>query len=172
MIEWCNQNEGFLTALLTFVGIILNFSAVIIAIKTARLPYKKKLLLSRFYNYGGIMGLDEEPRMMGISVEAVNAGNRQINLNYIGLGINHKSEMHRIYNFDSMSEHKGKLNPSETISVLFESEKIAIACSRLKVRPEQKLYIYAIDSEGRKYKKRIGRVGAILNALIINDISK
>ena len=44
-IEWCNQNNGFISAILSIIGLLLSIIAIVISIHTARLPYKKKLLL-------------------------------------------------------------------------------------------------------------------------------
>lgn len=39
VIQWCNENNGFLTAILSVVGLMLSVIAIVISIHTARLPY-------------------------------------------------------------------------------------------------------------------------------------
>ena len=45
IIRWCNENNGFLTAILSLIGLVLSVTAIVVSIRTARLPYKKKLML-------------------------------------------------------------------------------------------------------------------------------
>ena len=45
IIQWCNENTGFLTAILSLIGLVLSVTAIVVSIRTARLPYKKKLML-------------------------------------------------------------------------------------------------------------------------------
>lgn len=42
VIEWCNNNSGFVSAVLSVVGIMISVIAVVISIHTARIPYVKK----------------------------------------------------------------------------------------------------------------------------------
>ena len=49
IIRWCNENNGFLTAILSLIGLVLSVTAIVVSIRTARLPYKKKLMLSLTY---------------------------------------------------------------------------------------------------------------------------
>lgn len=44
-IQCCNDNNGFLTVFLSLMNLILSVTAIVVSIRTARLPYKKKLLL-------------------------------------------------------------------------------------------------------------------------------
>lgn len=46
IINWCNLNNGFATILLSVLTLLVSIIAVIVSIHTARLPYKKKLLIS------------------------------------------------------------------------------------------------------------------------------
>lgn len=43
IIYLCNNNAGFISAVLTVITIILSIIAIIISIKTALLPYKKSI---------------------------------------------------------------------------------------------------------------------------------
>lgn len=40
IIKWCNENNGFLTALLALLSLFLSAFAIAVSIQTARLPYK------------------------------------------------------------------------------------------------------------------------------------
>lgn len=50
IIRWCNENNGFLTAILSLIGLVLSVTAIVVSIRTARLPYKKKLMLGSYKN--------------------------------------------------------------------------------------------------------------------------
>ena len=45
IINWCNNNDGFIMAILAFLSLLLSAVAIIVSIKTARMPYKKGLKL-------------------------------------------------------------------------------------------------------------------------------
>ena len=45
-IQWCDDDNGFLTAILSLIGLILSATAIVVSIRTARLPYKKRIMLS------------------------------------------------------------------------------------------------------------------------------
>lgn len=54
IIRWCNENNGFLTAILSLIGLVLSVTAIVVSIRTARLPYKKKLMLAANSLRGGM----------------------------------------------------------------------------------------------------------------------
>ena len=43
IILWCNENEGFISAVLSIVTIILSGVAVFFTYKIGKMPYKKKM---------------------------------------------------------------------------------------------------------------------------------
>ena len=51
IIQWFNENNGFSAAILSVVGLLLSSIAIIISIKVAKLPYKKKIKINMSYNY-------------------------------------------------------------------------------------------------------------------------
>lgn len=89
VIQWCNDNNGFLTAILSLIGLILSVTAIVVSIRTARLPYKKKLLLgsSILLGVSRIPLRGTETSLMGLSSTATNVGNRTISLTYLGSAI-------------------------------------------------------------------------------------
>ena len=86
-IQWCNDNNGFLTAILPLIGLILSVTAIVVSIRTARLPYKKKLLLgsSLLLGVSRIPLRGTETSLVGMSSTATNVGNRTISLKYVDL---------------------------------------------------------------------------------------
>lgn len=79
IINWCNSNNGFATILLSALTLLVSIIAIIVSIRTARLPYKKKLIVSggSFISAGGI----------GLYITATNVGNRQLKISNIGFQI-------------------------------------------------------------------------------------
>lgn len=41
IIEWCNNNQGFISAILSLLTLIASIIAIIISIVTSRLPLRK-----------------------------------------------------------------------------------------------------------------------------------
>ena len=89
IITWCNNNNGFLTAILSVVGLALSIIAIIVSIRTARLPYKKKLILGSSLSVQTQMipGLSVQMDVAGVSASATNVGNRPISITYLGYAI-------------------------------------------------------------------------------------
>ena len=75
IIQWCNDNNGFLTAILSAVGLFLSTIAIVVSIKTARLPFKKKIVISTTTNiWFGTNPISNKVNsgVQGISVNVVN----------------------------------------------------------------------------------------------------
>lgn len=87
IIQWCNENTGFLTAILSLIGLVLSVTAIVVSVRTARLPYKKKLMLGSYISLGARMipGVGAETQILGMSASATNVGNRTINITYFGI---------------------------------------------------------------------------------------
>lgn len=52
LINWCNQNEGFLSFVLSAVTIVISIIAIKTSINTAKLPFKIKLKVIPFTYLG------------------------------------------------------------------------------------------------------------------------
>lgn len=79
-VQWCNENEGFLSAVLSIIGLMLSVIAIVVSVQTARLPYKKKLMLGSYMMLGATVnpGVNATTFIMGMSTSATNVGNRAI----------------------------------------------------------------------------------------------
>ena len=82
IIEWLNVNYGFSSIILSAVGLLISTIAIVISIKTAKLPYKKKIELVMTYNYLFPAGVIAE-----IEVQALNLGNRPVRMNNVDKGV-------------------------------------------------------------------------------------
>ena len=96
IINWCNTNNGFLTGILSIVGLLLSTIAIVVSIRTARLPYRKKIKLGSSALFG-VIGSMLSPGVIGFEASATNVGNRTINLTYIGYTIKFDGKINKIY---------------------------------------------------------------------------
>ena len=105
IIRWCNENNGFLTAILSLIGLVLSVTAIVVSIRTARLPYKKKLMLGSYMSVGASMipGVGAETQILGMSASATNVGNRTINITYLGYAIK-KDGRYNILSIETLME--------------------------------------------------------------------
>ena len=164
-IQWCNDNNGFLTAILSLIGLILSVTAIVVSIRTARLPYKKKLLLgsSLLLGVSRIPLRGTETNLMGLSSTATNIGNRTISLIYLGFAVKKGREFSKMYPIDRPFDSRETLEPSEMHDVKFSRDEIIKGLSRED--QNTMVYAYASDTEGTEYKKRIGTAGKVIASL-------
>lgn len=71
-IEWCNENQGFATIILSIFTIIVSIIAIIVSINTANLPYKKKIGINVVF--------DEINDMYQCKIYVMNTGNKIIGI--------------------------------------------------------------------------------------------
>ena len=164
MIDWCNNNQGFISAILTLVALLLSGIAIYVSIRTARLPYKKKLLLQSGYKlffaqtiYGSVQDAGA-----ALCVSAVNLGNRIINLTYLGVGFIDNGKIRKLALLNGDTSCERKIDSGDTTSVDFMYKYLVTLADTLQGKV---LYACAYDSEGEEYKKKIGIYDDILNAL-------
>ena len=150
IIEWCNENVGFVTAILSAIGLFLSSIAVVISICTARLPYKKKLKLSCTldYRYSDSNGSSSE-RLTDICVT------------YVGLGIRNSGLKHDFVKFGIINNEIKPviIKPTEMTSNIFD---ILSLSANLKPKyAKGYIYILAYDSEGKQYYKKFDRLNIV-----------
>lgn len=157
LIIWCNENTGFLSALLSIFTILLSVVAIVVSIQTARLPYKKRLLISSSTNLliSQDLQLNVSANLIGISVSATNIGNRNVNLTFIGLAIKKPfQKINKLTNIRRDMGGTGVLSPTEESSVQYFVDELA---SLATLDPSCSLYCIAFDTEGAIYRKKIGK---------------
>lgn len=135
-IEWCNNNEGFLTMILTIISLIISVLTVIVSVRTAILPYKKKILINHF--------LIEKQENYICHLYIINAGNRTIGINSIA--INYEDKLVGLSNFNS----NNFIEPTK----VFETDIIIKQSDICDFRQELKIRI--TDTEFDYYKFGIG----------------
>lgn len=139
IIKWCNDNSGFAQIILSLITILISFLAIIISIITARLPYKKKILLT-CGSYIGI-GYDDD----GIHVTVTNIGNRNVCIKNIGIILDKKMILQAK---ESFSLKDKILEPGESVSTYLSSTDL-----KEYKAPTKKSYAFFEDNENsKKYK--------------------
>ncbi len=167
-IIWCNNNEGFANMLLSIIGAVLSIIAIIVSIKTARLPYKKALKLTSYYDICFFKDSNDvvSSQLKGISVNAINIGKRNINLTFLGLAIKDSSHGRKPKKLVKISEEmtgKGIIAPTEIKSESYLTKDVLFNLN--KFSEDAKVFIYASDSEGKEYFSAMGKVKKVKQSL-------
>ncbi len=164
-ICWCNENNGFLTAVLSIIGLLLSMIAIVVSVSTARMPYKKRLLLgsSILISASLIPGISTTTQTAGLSVSATNVGNRTITITYLGIAIKKEGRLYKLNPINRDFRSSAKLSPSEMHEVQFYKEELIDALKR--ENKATKLYIFANDTEGAVYKRKAGTIGRLMDNL-------
>lgn len=164
-IQWCNENNGFLTAVLSIIGLFLSVTAIAVSVQTARLPYRKKLLLGSFLTLGTsvMKGICSETTVVGMSASATNIGNRTVNITYLGYAFKRDGRYNTLYPINREFDGKATLEPSEMAETQFYTEELMKCLS--SIDRDTKLFVFAKDTEGTEYKRKAGTVGKLLDNL-------
>lgn len=161
-IEWCNNNTGFISAILSIVGILLSLIAIVVSIRTARLPYKRKIKVTSstdlYFSFIPILNKSTSS-IHGITINAINVGNRDVTITYLGILIKSKRKKQKCYKIQDEMKGNGLLKPTEMKSNTFLTQEILP--SFMKLDNKAKAYAYVEDSENNSYKKYLGRARII-----------
>lgn len=77
IIEWCNQNQGFLSAILSLLALSLSFLTMIMTYRLGKMPYKKKVKM--------IPVLYKKNEEFYIDLTLINSGNATLCIKNIGV---------------------------------------------------------------------------------------
>lgn len=172
IIEWCNVNNGFLTGVLSLLTLIVSIIAVVISIRTARLPYMKRLILTS--DISVLVGTNDftgqiVSQFSGITVNATNIGNRNINLKFLGFAIRTGFKLQKMQTTERTLGGTGILEPTGVVSIEYTAKEMK-GFGTLK--PRTKVYCCAMDTEGKTYLKYYGKVGKMVKNLQKMQLSK
>lgn len=120
LINWCNGNQGFISALLTIMSIALSVIAIIISVITAKLPFRKKIAVAYFTN----IGVGDYEGIEFFSVEATNIGNRVIKINYVGVGVKKFFKWQKMYDLKKTNPSNIKLDINDSVEVQYDINQI------------------------------------------------
>ena len=144
-IEWCNQNQGFVSAILALTSIVLSIIAIFVSIQVAKLPFCKKIAVAFYTN----LGVGASAGIQFYSIEAVNIGNRIIKVNFVGIGYKERDRWMKCYNKESPNPSNVMLDINETVAAQYDVLDVN------QLMTKRILYAIAVDIEGKVYKKRI-----------------
>lgn len=139
-VEWCNNNQGFITAIFSLLSLVISTTAIVISILTSKLPYKKAVRVS----IGSYFGVGEEmENQQGVYVNVLNVGNVPINIVEVGL-LHRKKQC-----INTIAEARGVLKQMESFEQSFSSTGLKETFKGKNGR----VYAFAKDAEGHIYKK-------------------
>lgn len=141
VIKWCNDNVGFATIVLSSLTLLVSVIAIVVSVRTARLPYKKMLKIET----GSYLTTDDES---GLHVTATNCGNMDFTINSMGF-IGKGNQF--MVNFHSNNQYPLRLKNGDQASEYFTDAAPAIQ----QLKMNKKIIAYVKDSEGKIYKKRM-----------------
>lgn len=149
-VNWCNTNVGFVSLVLSFLTLAVSIIAVIVSVHTARLPYKKKILVTT----GNYISTTE----CGLHVTATNVGNRNIKVKTIGFLFCGKVYVNKNTLFNSQIV----LGQGETTSQYFNLQDFQNTLISSQISPNTRIIGFVEDTEGTRYKKRLAKAKRIL----------
>lgn len=132
IINWCNNNQGFLEAITLFLTLPISIGAVYSSIKLAYLPYKKSIILDYF--------ITVENSQYNFNIAIVNSGNKLI-------GISSISIKYKKTDIGSTCTKKF-IEPSKIENFFVETE---LANRDIKYDKNPEVAILIIDTEGKNY---------------------
>ena len=164
IIIWCNENNGFLTGILSLLTLLVSVIAIYVSIRTARLPFKKKLKLISKVNVlieQNVFAREVCSQIGGITIEAINLGNRNVNITYLGFAVKEFGKpLQKLQTINRVLGGTGILSPTQVSGMEYS---VAELNNLKQFKPRAKLFCCAMDSEGKTYKKYYGRAGRVLN---------
>lgn len=170
IIEWCNINNGFLTGILSLFTLIVSIIAIIASIRTAKLPYKKKLKLSSSFDIAFFQNPvtgESGSQIIGVSVNVANIGSRNINISYLGISVKDKSlhsGQEKLTKIRYEITGTGVIAPTEVKTETYKKTDLIYVLSKLGRKA--KLFLYARDSEGKEYYQKAGHAHKLVEQLL------
>lgn len=146
IVDWCNTNQGFVSAVLALSSLILSIVAICISISVAKLPFKKKIALTFYTN----IGIGDASNHIDYEVVATNIGNRVVATNYVGLGFYEKGKLKLFHSATRNLNNKQRLDINESCIVRFSKDEL----DDVK-KYSSRIYAIATDVEGAIFKKQI-----------------
>jgi hypothetical protein len=129
------------------VGAIITAIAVVVALWTANLQYRKRVKVI-FYTKIPVGNLSRE---LSYGAKAINVGQRPIPVSMIGFWIEGK----QLFNPDTIGICQKIINPSESVEHVLSLSEMKYAMKQLKY--SSKIYAFMMDEEGEYYKSYIGK---------------
>lgn len=154
IVKWCNDNQGFVTAIFSALSLSVSLIAIWISIRTSKMPYTKVGII----NGSMYMTTDGES---GVAIDFINGGHIGIRISMIGLLIDGKQYINRF----TISESQKLVDPSDSVTHRLSFNDIIQSLKITNPAKNKKVYVYAKDAQGKIYKKYYCRVNQLYQSL-------
>lgn len=140
IIKWLNDEWA------SIISIAISIVALVFSIRASKIPYKKSL---RLY----LQGYYRDGKFDSFDIIAVNSGNREIFIEFLGLVEGKGNHPKELLEYWSSKGDINGIKPGEK----FIKEYAASHYSELfnRISDLEKVFICAKDSEGNRYFKKI-----------------
>lgn len=135
-VKWCNCNEGFISAVLSVLTLVISIIAIWISVRLAYIPYKKRIFINPVF--------DIKENEYELNLTIANSGNKLIGISYVT--VYYKNE----YIGDN-SEQKF-IEPSKTSDYFIE---LNLNEENVKFDKNSKVKIVVHDTEKKEYKFKV-----------------
>ncbi|MBQ2905194.1 MAG: hypothetical protein IJE54_01235 [Peptococcaceae bacterium] len=161
-ILWCNENQGFASLLLSALTLLVSIIALGVSIRTAKLPYKKKLLV----NTGTYISINR----IGLHITVTNVGNRNVKIKNIGFLLSGNN----VYiNSHTLFDSQVVLTPGGTTSQYYDVDDFRKAIKGTNTSENTMIKAFVEDTEGKKYKKILVEDRKFIKKIVrVKDICK
>lgn len=130
--------------------LLVSILAVIISIRTARLPFKKKVLV--------VSGHYISSEGMGLHITATNVGNRNIRIKTIDFLLGNLVYINK----RTLCESQIMLMQGETTSQYFNIDEIIAKIKESNISPSVTIRAFIEDTDGQRLKKRLNKAGNLI----------
>lgn len=150
IVVWSNQNEGLISLFLSALTLLVSVLAIVISLISARLPYKKKVLVktSNAIRVGS--------SVMLLYITVTNVGNRPVQLTEVGFLL--KKLKWKYLSIKNITDAEKRLDVGEIVTLHYSVHDFQHRLREKEARLEDKVYAFALDSEGSMYKKKLSTV--------------
>ncbi len=151
------------------VSFVFSAVAILISIGVAKLPFNKKARVKVNYEQRGGPAINLETKEMvmkmcdvGVNVNVVNTGNRDINFEYIGLAVQvKKGEYKRWNNINPEQLATGILQPSRILTSLYTGKDFYLMDLAKHYDDSARIYAIAVDTEDTIHEVYFTTVGEL-----------
>ena len=149
-IQWCNDNQGFLTFILSALTILISIIAIVVSIKTATLPYKKKVLIKATITHTSSSGISE---LTNMSILVRNLSSVPIVIKEIYLGYKNKFKL--VKTEDQLYKVKNDNVISQMSWVNYTLNLDDIKSLLENISPNKKIYLIIKDNDGKVFTDKL-----------------
>ena len=142
IIQFCNENQGFFSAILALLSLLVSIIAILISLYSIRLPYEKRLSFSGYV-------YEKTGKLLG-TITVVNVGKSIVHIRDVQV-IRKKDKLHIGVRTSSKVV---KIMPGEAIDIDFRIYDAEDDVRKNISELNEIAYIEVCDTENKKYKMK------------------